>query len=59
MGGVKPELAIDAYNLTIAPPPPILDYMMLGSIAIGTIALSAVVAYTHEKGLWKLPWEWE
>jgi len=53
--GAKPELAIDAYNLL--PPPPIPDYMTLGGIALGTMALSAIATYTHEKGLWKFPWE--
>jgi len=39
------------------PPPTIPDYMILGGIALGTMALSAIATYTHEKGLWRFPWE--
>jgi len=39
------------------PLPSIPPHVAVGSIALGTMALSAIAAYTHEKGLWKLPWE--
>jgi len=38
-------------------PPPAPAYTVMGGIALGTLALSAIATYTHEKGWWKFPWE--
>jgi len=39
------------------PPPPVPDYAVMGGIALSILAISAIATYTHEKGLWRYPWE--
>jgi len=55
LGFEKVALHCEAW---VAPPtPPTPAYAVMGGIALGTMALSAIATYAHERGWWKLPWE--